>query len=119
MKEIANTGLIVSVHHSFSTSANLEVFDISRKKQAKKIYSFEEVYGSRIIVNILSSIILFTSDRLWRRDLNPRRRILGAIPVTGEIAYHLFDLTTGKTGNIVKLIRKSRWHSQHSADEGT
>ena len=44
---------------------------------------------------------------------NSRRSILGAIPVEGKIAYHLYNFITGKTGNIVKLIRKSRWHSQH------
>ena len=43
MKEIANTGLLVSVHHSEDTFANLEVFDVSKKGQTKKIYSFEGV----------------------------------------------------------------------------
>jgi len=51
VKEIANTGLLVSVHHCSSKSANLEVFDVSRKGQTKKIYSATEVSGSRIIVN--------------------------------------------------------------------
>ena len=50
VKEIANTGL-VSVHHYWDTSSNLEVFDVSRKGQTKKIYSFEEVSGgSRIYI---------------------------------------------------------------------
>ena len=51
VKEIANTGLLVSLHHNYNQSANLEVFDVSRKGQTKKIYSFEEISGSRIIIN--------------------------------------------------------------------
>ena len=50
MKEIANTKLLVSVNHCFDKSANLEVFDVSRKGQARKIYSFEEFSGSNIIL---------------------------------------------------------------------
>ena len=51
VKEIANTGLLVSVHHCYNKSANLEVFDVSRKGHTKKIYSATEVSGSRIIIN--------------------------------------------------------------------
>ena len=51
MKEITNTGLLVSVHHCYDKSANLEVFDVSRKGQTKKIYSATEVSGSRLILN--------------------------------------------------------------------
>ena len=47
VKEIANTQFLISLHHGFSKSANLEVFDVSRKGQAKKIYSFEEMSGGR------------------------------------------------------------------------
>ncbi len=51
---------------------------------------------------------------------NPRRGILGAIPVAGRIAYHLFTINTGasNTKEIVKLNRKSKWHSQYSTQEG-
>jgi len=53
VKEIANTGLLVSAQHSYDTSsANLAVFDVSRKEHVNKIYAFEEVSGSRIIVKI-------------------------------------------------------------------
>jgi len=51
VKEIANTGFLVSVHHSYQKSANLEVFDVSQKGQPKKIYSFEEVSGGKIFIN--------------------------------------------------------------------
>ena len=52
LKGIANTGLLVSVHHCYDRSANLEVFDVSLRGQEKKIFSFEEVVGSRI--NLIS-----------------------------------------------------------------
>ncbi len=50
---------------------------------------------------------------------NSRRRILSAIPVAGKIAYHLFnvDANASKTSNIVKLNRKSKWHSQHGTQK--
>ena len=50
VKEIANTGFLVSLHHCSDKSANPQGFDISWKGQVRKIYSFEEVTGSRIIV---------------------------------------------------------------------
>lgn len=46
MKEIPNTRLLVSLHHSWNTSANMMIFDISHKGQVRKVYSFEEVQGS-------------------------------------------------------------------------
>ena len=47
---------------------------------------------------------------------NPRRRLLGAIPIDKEIAYHIFNIDTNvsKGGNTAKLYRKSKWNSQHS-----
>ena len=58
MKEITNTGLLVSLHHSYKKSVNLEVFDATRKGQVRKIYSFEEVSGGRTIVKIDLMIII-------------------------------------------------------------
>lgn len=51
---------------------------------------------------------------------NVRRNILGAIPVGGQIAYHLFtvDDYASDPNNIVKLNRKSKWHSQNSTHIG-
>ncbi len=50
---------------------------------------------------------------------NSRRSILGAIPVTGRIAYHLLtvDISASNADNIVKLSRKSKWDSQYSTKE--
>ena len=45
---------------------------------------------------------------------NPRRNFLGAMCAGGEIAYHLYKFDISKSDDIVKLIRKSRWHSQYS-----
>ena len=59
LKEIPNTELIVSVHHSWDVSANLEVFDVSQKEQVKKIYSFEEIPGCRIIDKLSHNITSF------------------------------------------------------------
>ena len=109
VKEIANTGLLVSVHHCWSTSANLEVFDVSRKGQPKKIYSFDEVSGGRIFAKIHLIIILVTG--YGDVTYNPRRSLLAAIPVGGKITYYLYNFTSGKTCNIGKLIRKVKWQS--------
>lgn len=54
VKEIPNTKLAVSLHHSSLKSANLEIFDLSQKGQAKKLYSFEEVEGSKFFSSLLS-----------------------------------------------------------------
>jgi len=114
VKEIANTGLLVSVHHSLSISANLEVFKVLRKGQAKKVYSFEEVSGD-IIIKILShNHHLFLATGEGDVIYNSRRSLLGTIPVKGKIEYHLYNFNTGKAGNIIKLIRKSKWRGYHS-----
>ncbi len=51
---------------------------------------------------------------------NSRRSILGAIPLGQEIAYHLFtiDTSASNAGGIVKLNRKSKWHSQYNPQKG-
>ena len=37
--------------------------------------------------------------------------------VGGKIAYHLYNFGISKSDGIVKLIRKSRWHSQYSNEQ--
>ena len=84
VKEIANTRLLcASVHHCYNGSANLQVFDVSRKAKARKIYSFEQIPGSRVIVKIHLIIILVTGH--GDVTYNPRRSILGAISVGRNI----------------------------------
>lgn len=63
IKEIPNTKLLVSLHHS-DESANLGIFDVSRK-QVRKIYAFEEVVGCKsnliaIIANLSPTKINFS-----------------------------------------------------------
>ena len=47
---------------------------------------------------------------------NTKRNLLGAISVSGKIAYHLFsvDANCSTLQESVKLIRKSKWNSWHS-----
>ena len=45
VREIPNTSLLVSLNHHHNKSASMEIFDISFKGQARKIYSFEETFG--------------------------------------------------------------------------
>lgn len=52
LKEIRNTSLLVSLHHCWNTSANLEIFDIVQEGKARKIYSFEEVLGGDEITSL-------------------------------------------------------------------
>ncbi len=47
IKDIPSSGLLVSLHHSVMKSANMEIFDISQRGKVKKVYSFEEVLGSK------------------------------------------------------------------------
>ena len=84
MKEITNAKLLVSVHHSWNKSASLKVFDVSRKGQVRKIYSFEEVPGGKIIV-IFLIIHRFLVPGNGDVTYNLRRNTLGAIPVEGKI----------------------------------
>lgn len=52
---------------------------------------------------------------------NPRRSILGAMSLSGKIAYHLFNIGTNasKTDDTVaKLWRKSKWPSICESYEG-
>ena len=110
MREIPNTKLLVSLSHSYLTSANMEIFDIS-KKTPKKIYSFEETFGRNIdlILNLQSFHILDVGD--GDITYNSRRNILAAIPLTEKIAYHLFDVgySARKNSPSVKLLKKAKW----------
>ena len=49
VKEIPNTKLLVSLYHyNYHESANMSVFDNSKKNQIKEIYSLGEVSGGSI-----------------------------------------------------------------------
>ena len=48
-EEILNTKLLVSLHHNCDESANMAVFDLSKKYQIKEAYSLGKVSGGIII----------------------------------------------------------------------
>ena len=52
VKELSNTKLLVSLHHNFNVSANMVIYDISKKKKPNRVYSFEEVFGGKIDILI-------------------------------------------------------------------
>lgn len=47
VKEIPNTKLLMSFNHNYIQSANMEVFDVSKKGQPQKIYSLDTVCGGK------------------------------------------------------------------------
>ena len=119
MKEIPNTKLLVSLNHAFDKSANMSVFDISKNNQIKEIFSLDEVSGACIIImlpSFLNNCIFSLGTGYGDITYNSRRGILGAIPLEKKISYHLFGVcpNASKTKDIVKLIRKSKCHSQQS-----
>ena len=118
MKEIPNTKLLVSLHHNPAKSANIAVFDISKNDQIREIYSLGEVSGCIIIFYLrrLKNYIFSQGTGYGDITYNSRRGILGAIPLDQKISYHLFNVgsNASKTKDIVKLIRKSKWHYQYS-----
>ena len=118
MKEIPNTKLLVSLHHYPHKAVNMSVFDISKKDKIKEIYSLGEVSGERIIIcylHLLNNCIFSLVSGPGDITYNSRRSILGAAPLRGKISYHLFnvDPNASKTKDIVKLIRKSKYHAQY------
>lgn len=58
VKEISNTGLLVSLHHSYNKAANMEIYAISQKGKTRKIYSFEEVVGGILRLHIHRFFVL-------------------------------------------------------------
>ena len=54
VKQIPNSNLLVSLHHCWDISANMEIFDIAQNGYVRKIYSFEETSGGLNTRYILS-----------------------------------------------------------------
>ena len=76
-----------------------------------------EVESSQTKIYLIFSLFSFLATGHGDVTYNSRRNILGAMGVGGKTAYHLYNFSTSKSDGIVKLIRKSRWHSQYSAKE--
>ena len=49
VKEISDTQLLISLNHVFGKLAKMELFDISKKDKVKKVYSFQEVSGGKLL----------------------------------------------------------------------
>ena len=118
VKEIPSTKLLVSLHHHRNKSANMSVFDISKRAQIKEIYSLGEVSGGSInylLPSCLKNCIFSLGTGYGDITYNSRRN-LDAVPLDKKFSYYLFnvDSNASKTKDIVKLIRKSKCHSQCS-----
>ena len=133
VKEISGTKLLISLHTTLAaSSANIEVFNLANKGRPETIYSFDEVVGCKFATSnhlnrFLSLLNLFNNDIKNNHFLfiidtgfgdltyNSKRNLLGAISVSGKIAYHLFFVDTNclNIKKSVKLIRKSKWHLQY------
>ena len=135
VSEISGTKLLISLNHC-SESANIEVFDLANKGRAEKIYSFDEVIGCKytilnysnsfttnlLNIDIKNNNFQFEIDTGWS-NLNLQHEeesLLGVINLSGKIACHLFSVDTHYVNikESLKLIRKSRWHSQYSNEDG-
>ncbi len=73
-------------------------------------------YFHIIILTIIIPIEVGYGDVTY----NSRRGILGVIPSTERIVYHLFAINAGasNTKDIVQFNRKSKWYSQYNTREG-
>ena len=122
VKEIPNSNLLVTLHQNGLKAANMEVFDISTKIKSKKIYSLGEISGGKFnqfsIFNCSNTCLLLV---VGNGDVtySTRRNLLGAVSVEKQIAYHIFSIDTGESidKNIIKLIRKSKWHPHYSDED--
>ncbi len=68
-----------------------------------------------LILTVIIPLVVGHGDVAY----NSRRSILGAISVEQKVAYHLFnvDAKASNGDSIVKLNRKSKWHSQYSTQK--
>ena len=84
VKEIPSTPYLVSLQHSYMKYANMEVFDISKKGQAKKIYTHETLLGGNIFKfpnlhnklwysHKINHLQFYSSNWVWRCHLQPTK----------------------------------------------
>ena len=96
----------------------MKLLDVSLRLQ-----SFEQIFTLLILfhIDIMKIIIFYIVIVTGYGDLtyNTRRNLLGAISVGGKITYHLFSVNTNcvNVKESIKLMRKSKWHSQYSNEE--
>ena len=56
VKEIPKSPYLISLHHSYDESANMEIFDISNKGKIKKIYSLGQLNGGNYRLSSITKI---------------------------------------------------------------
>ena len=123
MREIPGSRLLVSLHHCHDKYANLEIVDLRNKGRAAKLYSLDGASGCNhktcFYVFKRISFVSFVDTGFGDLTYNAKQKALGAIGVGDKTSYHLFFIDTNcyDPKNTVKLIRKSKWHSQYSEDE--
>ena len=102
VKEIPNTKPLASLNQNRSHSANMIVFDISKKDQVKEIYSLGKISGGIVKFCWLQPlIIIFFLLETGYGDLafNTRRGILGAVSLSEKIDYQLFTIDANASTN--------------------
>ena len=137
MKEIPGSNKLISLQHHYDSSANIAIFDLTKKGRSEKIYSFDKVIGCKFAIskkrlnrffttnlfniNIKNNNFLLALDTGWG-DLtyNTKRNLLGAISLSGRISYHLFfvDTTCLNIKESIKLLRKSKWDPKYANMKG-
>jgi hypothetical protein len=73
-----------------------------------------------LVVSSIIALFILSAPGAGFVSYNSRRNILGAITLLGKIGYHLFECGYDNQKSIysVKLLRKSKWPSQFSIDQG-
>lgn len=74
MREIPNSNLLISCHHTnYVKSANFEVFDITRPSNPKKLYSFQEISGKTLGMMPVNPNCAYTAGCQGMLDQVPSR----------------------------------------------
>lgn len=96
-----------------------ELFDISRKKRPKQVFSFtknsETAKGKRILTP--KYILNLTLGDLQPCDVayHKERGWLAILPIKSWTSYHLFQIADGDSSSVVSLLRKTKWLDQQSS----
>ena len=93
----------------------MDIFDCSQKGKMRKIFTFDEVPGGKFSFAYSNHFFFSLVTGVRNMTVNPRRSILGVIPVAGKISYHLFSIDT-TAEKVAKLSRKSKWPSQYNSN---
>ena len=99
----------------------MQIFEISQKGRARRVYSFVETLGSKIFRHtVLVSILQFLVTGYGDVTYNSRRNLLGAMAVGTDIDYHLFMISANSpnaSNSAAKLCRKAKSYNQYRESE--